>query len=114
MAVHHLGRAAEVQVDAGRPEFGQPPGVFSQADRVGTEQLGAHRHAGQRAAAVVQLGNDAGEHALGQQLVGDADEFGHAAVNAAHARQDVAQHEVEQPFHGREQDHGFAKLRDRR
>jgi hypothetical protein len=54
----------------------------------------------------VQLRHDTGEHALGQQLVSDADELRDAAVNAAHAREDVAQHKVKQALHRGEKNHG--------
>ncbi|KQY81877.1 hypothetical protein ASD35_08850 [Pelomonas sp. Root1444] len=105
VAVHALGRAAEVEVDPLRLELRQPPGVLGQAVHVGAQQLRMHRHTRRRAAAVPQLRHDAREHALGQQLVGHADELGHAAVDAAHAREHVAQDVVEQALHGRQQDH---------
>ena len=104
MAIHDLGRAAEVQVDAGRAEAGQPRGVLGQAVRVRAHQLRAYRHAGCGASALVELGHDAAKGAFGQQRAGDADELGDAEVDAAHARERVAQRVVEQPFHGREQD----------
>ena len=103
MPIHDLGRATEVQVDAGRAQAGQTSRVLGQAHRVGTHQLGPDWDAGRRAAAVPELGDDAVEHALGQQRAGDADELGHAAVDPADARQDVAQREIEQPFHRGEQ-----------
>jgi len=104
VAVHGLGRAAKVEIDALGAQLSQPRGVVGQAGRVTAQQLRPHRHASGRAAGVVQLGHHAVEHPLGQQLVGDADELGHAAVNAAHLRQHIAQAVVEQPFHGRKQD----------
>ncbi len=56
------------------------------------------------APAALQLRHDAREHAGRQQLVGHADELGHAAVHATDTRQHVAQDVVEQPLHGRQQD----------
>jgi len=56
----------------------------------------------------MQFGDHTVERTLGQQGVGDADELTHATVNAAGARQDIAQRRVQQTFHGREQDsHGY-------
>jgi hypothetical protein len=104
VAVHGLGRAAEVQVDAGRAQRGQQGGVVGQAGRVGAQQLRPHRRAGGGAAAVQQLGHDAREHPRRQQLVGDADELRHAAVDAAHLRDHVAQAVVEQALHRGQQD----------
>ena len=46
-----------------------------------------------------QLGDHPQIGALGQQGVGDADEFGDAAVNPADAREHVTQDAIEQPLH---------------
>ena len=70
--------------------------------RVTAQQLGSNRHTGCGATAVQQLGHDAGKNALGQQLIGDADELAHADINAAHAGDDVTQTVVQQAFHRRE------------
>ena len=106
VAVHHLGRAAKIKVDAVRPQGCQAGGVFSQAHRVRPQQLRAHRHTRKRAPAVEQLGHHADESAVWQQRIGDADELRHAAVHAAHTGQDVAQHKVQQALHGgKEQGH---------
>jgi hypothetical protein len=99
VAVHHLGRAAEIQVDAGRPEGRELGRVFSQTDRVGAHQLRPHRHASRGAAAVVQLGQHADEGPVGQQGARHADELRDAAIDAADPRQHVAQREVEKPLH---------------
>ena len=99
-----LRRAAEVQVDACGPQRRQARRVVGQAGRVAAEQLRPHRRAGRGAAAVEQLGHDAREHALGQQLVGDADELRDAAIDAADARDHVAQAVVQQALHRGEQD----------
>ena len=104
VAVDDLRRAAEVQIDPGRAEAGGARRVLGQAHRVGAHQLQPHRHAGARAPAMQQLGHDAGEHALRQQRAGDADELGHAAIDAADAGEHVAQRVVEQPLHRGEQD----------
>ena len=105
--VHRRRRAAEVQVDAWRPQFRQPRRVVGQAGRVAAQQLRPHGHPGGSAAAVQQFRHDAGEDARGQQLVGDADEFRDAAVDAADTGERVAQAVVEQALHGGEKDaHG--------
>jgi len=104
VTVHRLGRAAEVQVDALGTQLGQARRIVGQAGRVTAQQLGAHRRAGTGAAAVQQLGHHPGEDTRGQQLVGDADELGDAAIDAAHGGQHFAQRVVEQALHGREQD----------
>ena len=106
VAVDGLGRAAEIEVDAFGAQGGDQRRVVGQAGRVGPQQLRPHRHAGGGAAAGQQLGHDAGEDAGGKQLVGDADEFRHAAVDAAHAREHVAQAVVEQALHRGQQDAG--------
>jgi len=50
----------------------------------------------------------------GQQLVGDADELRDAAIDAARAREHIAQAVVEQAFHRREQEpHSTAALKRR-
>jgi hypothetical protein len=82
--------------------------VLGQTVHVRAQQLRVHRYTGQGAAAVLQLRHDAREHALGQQLVGHADELGHAAVHAADAGQHIAQDVVEQAFHRGEEDHWAA------
>jgi drug/metabolite transporter (DMT)-like permease len=106
VAVDGLGRAAEVQVDALGPSVAS--GRRCRPGRPGrtAQQLRAAPARRRRAAAVQQLGHDAREHPLGQQLVGDADELRHAAVDAAHLREDVAQAVVEQALHRRQQDTG--------
>ena len=110
MAIHHFGRAAKVQVNTMRAECGQTGRVLSHAMRVRAQQLRAHRHSSQRASGVVQLGHDAQKNTVGQQLVGDADELGHATVNPAHAGEDVAQYKIEQALHGGEQDFSLLRL----
>jgi len=99
MAVHDLGGAAKVQVHPLGPQLGQARGVLGHAHGVGAQQLRAHRHACQGAAAMAQLGHGAQECAFGQQRAGDTDELRHTAVHAAHAREQVAQHAVEQALH---------------
>lgn len=42
MTVHHLGLAAEVQVNAGDSQARERVGIFREADRVSTQQLGAN------------------------------------------------------------------------
>mmetsp|Transcript_7031 Transcript_7031/g.29880 ORF Transcript_7031/g.29880 Transcript_7031/m.29880 type:complete len:225 (+) Transcript_7031:772-1446(+) len=105
VAVHALGRAAEVQIDALGLQRRQPRGVLGQAVHVRAQQLRMHRHAGGGAAAGLELRHDAREHPRRQQLVGDADELADAAVHAADAGEHIAQDVVQQPFHRREQDH---------
>lgn len=103
VAIHHLGRAAEIQVDAGRAQGGKKGRVVGQADRVGAQQLRAHRHTCRRAAALAQLGDDAHIGPLGQYGIGHADELGDAAAQPAHPGQGITQCEIEQALHGREQ-----------
>ena len=104
MAVDSLGRAAEVEVDAIGLQRGQQRRVVGQAGGVGTQQLRAHRRARWCAAALKQFRHQPGVHTRRQQLVGDADEFRHAAVDATHPCEHVAQAVVEHTFHGGEQD----------
>jgi len=99
VAVDDLGRAAEVQVDAGRPESGQPRRVLGQAHRVRPQQLHTHRHTSGRAALVVEFGHHPFESARRQHRVGHTDELRHTQVNAAHTRERVTQTVVEQAFH---------------
>jgi hypothetical protein len=98
-AVHGLGGTAEVEVDAGGSQGRQHRGVLGQAGRVGPQQLRPHRHARRGAPAVQQFRHHAGKDPFGQHLVRDADELGDAAVDATGAGEDVAQAEIEQPFH---------------
>ena len=115
VAVDHLGGATKVQVDALGPQRRQAGRVLGHAHRVGAQQLRAHGHAGQRAPAMVQFGQVAQKHPFGQQGAGDADELGHAAVHAAHAGEHIAQHKIQKPLHGGEQQgHGAAHPPDLR
>lgn len=41
MTVHHLGRAAEVHVNAGESQAREPAGIFREADWFSAQQLGA-------------------------------------------------------------------------
>ena len=52
VAVDHLGRAAEIDVNAFRAQPCQIGGVLGHADRVRPQQLRPHRHTGQRLAAI--------------------------------------------------------------
>ena len=103
MAIDHFGRTTEVQINAMRPHLSEAGCVLSQAHRVGTQQLGAHRYTRRCESAVRQLGHHAQKSFLRQQSVGNADELGHAAVYTAHPGQHVAQYKVQQPLHGGEQ-----------
>ena len=107
VAVHGFGGTTKVEVDALWPHAGQARGVLGHADRIGAEQLRAHRHARQGAAAVCQLGHVAQKDALGQQGAADADELRHAAIGPAHTREHIAQHKIQQALHrGKKQLHG--------
>ncbi len=107
MAVDGRRRAAEVEVDALGAQRGEPRGVVGQAGGVGAQQLGAHRRAGRRSAAVCQFGHESQENTRGQQLIGDADELRDASVDPAGAGQHVAHAVVDQALHrGQQQLHG--------
>ena len=110
MAVDLLGRAAKVQVHAIAAHARHTGGVVGQAIGVRAQQLRTHRHPGRRAPSMGQLGHHTQKRALGQQGVGDTDELRHAAVNAAHTGQHIAQHTVEQALHGGKDDHWGGSL----
>ncbi|MPN40469.1 hypothetical protein SDC9_188007 [bioreactor metagenome] len=107
MAVDHLGRTAEIQIDALGSQARQIGSVLGHADGVGAQQLRPHRHPGQRPAAIAQLGHGTQIDLVRQQRAADANELGHAAVRAAHPGQHIAQHKIQQPFHGRKQQSHF-------
>jgi hypothetical protein len=106
MAVHQRRRAAEVEVDAGRREFGQARGVLGETRGIGAHQLHPHRRAGCGARAIQQLRADAGEALPRQQGAGDAHELGNAPVVAPRARQHAAQDVVGEALHGGEDEAG--------
>ena len=54
-AVHQLGRAAAVEIDAVRAQFHRARGVLRQPLRVLPQQLYAHQRARRRTAGVAQL-----------------------------------------------------------
>jgi hypothetical protein len=103
MAVHHLGRTAEIQVDAGRPQARQARRVLGQADRVRTHQLHPHRHPGGGAPALPELGHHAAKARSGSSVpVTRMNSDTHRST--PHPREHVAQHAVEQALHGRQKD----------
>ena len=65
VAVHHLGRAAEIQVHAVAPHTGHAGRVIGQTVGVRAQQLGTHRHPGRRASAMGQLRDHPHVGALG-------------------------------------------------
>ena len=108
MAVHRRRRATEIEIDPGRIQRHQPAGVFRHHQRIGTQQLHAHRRSRRRLAAVEQFRTNLLKNPGRQHVVRNAHKLADAPVVAANRRQHAAQQIVGEPFHRGEKNAGHA------
>lgn len=101
-------RTTEVEVDAGRRQFGQLRRVLGQTPRVATEKLDRHRRPRGGTATSREFRTNAAEGSRRQQVARHADELAHRQIVGADTRQHVTQDVVDETFHWRQQQFSHA------
>src|SRR5690625_2130702 len=104
VAVYRPGGATEIEVDPRRPQLDGPDRIEGQGLGLATQELEPDRHAAVSVAALVEFGTEAIKRPPGQQLVGDPEKLGDAAVDATVSAEQAAQGVVQHAVHGRQYD----------